>query len=122
MKITSIILALYLSQFSLAQTDSCKIMEMKRSEMNVIASNIANLNTTRTAEGGPYKRKSLVCNGQGCEIAESSEVLVKFQPDHPDANNLGYVTYPDIDLMKEITAMINANKEYEIAQKICSEM
>lgn len=47
----------------------------------------ANINTTRTPEGGPYRKKN-------CEVKESSKILTKYEPNHPDANEDGYVSYP----------------------------
>lgn len=110
-------------------------MAANRMRMNTISSNIANINTTRTPEGGPYRRKDIVfeaipdaknfgeiLTGSDKEInrVQVTDVLVdrkaplmKYEPDHPDANADGYVAYPNINLMEEMTNMIQATRAYE---------
>jgi len=94
-------------------------MENSRMAMNVISSNIANLNTTRTHDGSPYKRKEFVCENQTCKALEESKFVLKYLPDHPDADENGYVSFPDIDSLKEMEIMIQASREYEKAKKEC---
>lgn len=112
-------LAASLQSFASIQKDACKTRENTRHQMNIIASNMANLNTTRTPEGGPYRKKELICVGQSCEVKETFKVLTKYEPDHPDANANGYVSYPDINLTQEMKAMVEANRAYEEAAKNC---
>jgi flagellar basal-body rod protein FlgC len=104
--------------------------------MNAISSNIANINTTRTPEGGPYRRKDVVFEAmpeqksfgeilhsevdRNMNRVQVSDVLVdrgapmmKYEPNHPDANADGYVAYPNINLMEEMTNMIQATRAYE---------
>lgn len=112
-------------------------MAAQRMRMNTIASNIANINTTQTPEGGPYRRKDVVFEAMPDaknfgEIITSSDPagnfqrvqvtdvlsdrkapLLKYEPDHPDANPEGYVAYPNINLMEEMTNMIQASRSYE---------
>lgn len=112
-------------------------MAAQRMRMNTIASNIANINTTQTPEGGPYRRKDVVFEAMPDaknfgEIISSSDPagsfqrvqvtdvlsdrkapLLKYEPDHPDANQDGYVAYPNINLMEEMTNMIQASRSYE---------
>ncbi len=112
-------------------------MAAQRMRMNTIASNIANINTTQTPEGGPYRRKDVVFEAMPDaknfgEIITSTEPagnfqrvqvtdvisdrkapLLKYEPDHPDANADGYVAYPNINLMEEMTNMIQASRSYE---------
>src|SRR4051812_163773 len=111
-------------------------MTAQRMRMNTIASNIANINTLRTPEGGPYRRKDVVFEAMPdannfAEIVtktpdrdvnrvQVTDVLVdrkapllKYEPDHPDANEDGYVAYPNINLMEEMTNMIQATRSYE---------
>ncbi len=112
-------------------------MAAQRSRMNTISSNIANINTTRTPEGGAYRRKDVVLEampearnfgeilGVNSPRAEMQRVqvtdiisdrkapLMKYEPDHPDANEEGYVAYPNINLMEEMTNMIQATRSYE---------
>lgn len=101
------------------QGDACKTKENLRNKMNIISSNIANINTTRTPEGGPYREKKFICVDQKCEVREISKVLTVYEPHHPDANENGYVSYPDINLMQEMESMIQANRDFEKATKIC---
>ena len=112
-------------------------MAAQRMRMNTISSNIANINTTRTPEGGPYRRKDVVFEalpearnfgeifGASSPQSEMQRVqvtdvlsdrkapLLKYEPDHPDANAEGYVAYPNINLMEEMTNMIQATRAYE---------
>ncbi len=111
-------------------------MSANRQRLNTIASNIANVNTTRTAEGGPYRRKDIVFEAvqdarsfgeiltspedvatQRVQVADvlvdTSAPNMKFEPNHPEANEQGYVAYPNIDLMTEMTNMIQATRAYE---------
>lgn len=112
-------------------------MTAQRARMNSIASNIANINTTQTPEGGPYRRKDVVFEaipdsqsfgdiiGANDPKADFNRVqvsdvvydkkapLLKFEPNHPDANEEGYVAYPNVNLMEEMTNMIQASRSYE---------
>lgn len=112
-------------------------MAAQRMRMNTISSNIANINTTRTPEGGAYRRKDVVFESMP-EVKNFGEILgatspqadmqrvqvtdiisdkkaplMKYEPDHPDANADGYVAYPNINLMEEMTNMIQATRAYE---------
>lgn len=101
-----------------------------------ISSNIANEKTTRTAEGGPYRRKEVVFGseparenfsdilegelGENAQSVHATEVLstdkapiLKYEPNHPDANEEGYVAYPNINVMEEMADMISASRSYE---------
>jgi flagellar basal body rod protein FlgC len=95
--------------FSTAASADCKQMQNLRLEMNITASNIVNVNTTRTPEGGAYKRKELV----DLEIVERAQFLEKYYPDHVDADEYGYVTFPDIKIEVEIARMLELTREYE---------
>lgn len=112
-------------------------MAAQRARMNTISSNIANINTTKTPEGGPYRRKDVVFEampdgktfgdivGVNDPKKDFSRVqvtdvvydkkgpLMKYEPGHPDANDDGYVAYPNINLMEEMTNMIQATRSYE---------
>jgi flagellar basal-body rod protein FlgC len=111
-------------------------LSAQRARMNALSSNLANINTTRTPEGGPYKKKNVVfeatnggelfgdvfqnkVNGnlKGVKVAEISEdhnaVRLKYDPSHPDANEEGYVALPDINMMKEMVDMLEAKRSYE---------
>ena len=112
-------------------------MAAQRMRMNTISSNIANINTTQTPEGGPYRRKDVVFEAmpeaksfgdiimttdpradmqrvQVVDVVSDRKApLMKYEPDHPDANPDGYVAYPNINLMEEMTNMIQATRAYE---------
>ena len=107
-----------------------------RKRMGAISSNIANAQTTRTAEGGPYRKKEVVFGSEparesfgeilegeldekaqsvhATEVVSSNKPpILKYEPDHPDANKDGYVAYPDINVMEEMADMISASRAYE---------
>jgi flagellar basal-body rod protein FlgC len=111
-------------------------MSANRLRMNTISSNIANINTTRSPEGGPYRKKEVIFEAipdfrnfgemikvkpnenlqrvQVSDIAVDRKApLLKYEPDHPDANEEGWVAYPNINLMEEMTNMIQATRAYE---------
>ncbi|MBO8154779.1 flagellar basal body rod protein FlgC [Thermovirga sp.] len=93
--------------------------------MDVISENLANVNTTRTAEGGPYKRKVPIFEEKLDEAMEASGVKVKeiatdqsaprmvYDPGHPDANDDGYVAYPNVSVVREMADMMAASRAYE---------
>ena len=111
-------------------------MKAQRTYMNVISMNLANVKTTRTPEGGPYRRKSVAFAAtpihnpfdKALENAEDRElkgVVVRgivndkrpmkqvYEPGHPDANKEGYVSYPDINVVEEMANMITTMRSYE---------
>lgn len=111
-------------------------MNAQRTRMNTISSNIANINTLNTPEGGPYRRKDVVLEAlpeaksfsqmlltdpnksvnrvQVTDIhVDTGAPLMKFEPDHPNADENGYVAYPNINLMEEMANMIQATRAYE---------
>ena len=122
--------------FSTAMRVSSSGLSAQRLRMNTISSNIANINTTRTPEGGAYRRKDVVFeaipeaksfgdvlttlperNIQRVQVtdvvSDRKAPLLKYEPDHPDADERGYVAYPNINLMEEMTNMIQATRSYE---------
>jgi flagellar basal-body rod protein FlgC len=105
-----------------------------RVHMEIISSNLANINTTRTETGGAYRRKipvfgekqisfqealdgarSKISGGiEIKEIAEDQSPLPKvYNPGHPDADNEGYVTLPNVSMAKEMVDMVYVSKVYE---------
>jgi len=109
-------------------------MEAQRLRMNIIASNLANVETTRTADGGAYRRKDIVFAAQKPEfggllqnsmdrfrsgvevvgIVEDQRPLKQaYEPNHPDADANGYVAYPNINAAEEMVNMISATRSYE---------
>ena len=94
----------------------------QRYRMDVIAENVANANNTRTADGSPYKRKVVTFeekNGSYEKFdtifgrANSSEGNMVYDPAHPDADENGYVTYPNVNIITEMTNLIDASRSYE---------
>ena len=104
--------------------------------LQVVGQNLANANTTRTPEGGPYKRKDVIFAAQsqgesfksmlqsGMKAALSAvsvagivegerEPQLKYQPGHPDANAEGYVATPNINVIEEMVNMVSATRSYE---------
>jgi len=112
-------------------------MTVQRLRMDVIAQNVANMNTTRTADGGPYRRR-LVAVQENIESIPFSQHLARsrdafrgkgvkataivedptpfkrvYDPGHPDADEEGYVLMPNVDTLKEMVDMISATRSYE---------
>lgn len=122
--------------FSKAMRISSSGLAAQRMRMNTISSNLANINTTRTPEGGPYRRKDVVLEAMP-EAKNFGEVItslpdrnldrvqvtdinvdrgapiMKYEPNHPDAGPDGYVAYPNINMMEEMANMIQATRSYE---------
>ncbi len=107
-------LILFTSFFANADFSDCqKMLNCSRINMGVISSNIANINTTRTPEGGPYQRQEIDCSDTTFKIIKRQSFLLKFEPGHVDADEHGYVEYPDIELMDEISNLIKVTRDYE---------
>ena len=108
----------------------------QRNRMNIIAMNLSHMHTTRTPQGGPYRRKMPVFaadplftgfNGklknnldremedvQIPEIVEDQrDFKMVFDPSHPDADEFGYVLMPNINVVEEMVDMISAKRSYE---------
>jgi flagellar basal-body rod protein FlgC len=107
-------------------------LSAQRTRMEVVAANLANARTTRTPEGGPYRRKSPVFVATPVphafgdvlgsalravrveRIAEDPAPPVKrYEPGHPDADAAGYVAYPNVDPVQEMVDMLSATRTYE---------
>ncbi|WP_094607661.1 Flagellar basal-body rod protein FlgC [Sporomusa silvacetica DSM 10669] len=110
-------------------------MTAERLRMDVISNNIANANTTRTAEGGPYRRQMVVFEprseqasfgqmlsqqmdtGDGVRVTgitkDTTPFKLMYDPNHPDANKEGYVEMPNISIVSEMVDMITASRAYE---------
>ena len=87
-------------------------MTAQRVKMDTVASNIANINTTRQADGskGVYVKKDVSFR----TIYEAEDgVKTVYDPSHPDADEEGYVDLPNINLVEEMVGMISASKAYE---------
>ena len=113
-------------------------MTAQRLRMDVISENIANANTTRTKEGGAYVRKNVVLTEKitpthtfgevlnrtigGVSTGVKATAIVKdtdtdmnlvYDPSHPDADENGYVLYPNVNIVTEMTNLIDASRAYE---------
>lgn len=107
-------------------------LTVQRQRMNVIASNIANVHATRTASGEPYRRRELIVASEPVEsfqdtlvseslkLASVSEVRQSqapfrqaYEPNNPDADEKGYVQYPNVSLMEEMVNQMLATNAYQ---------
>ncbi|MEE2987133.1 MAG: flagellar basal body rod protein FlgC [Nitrospinota bacterium] len=111
-------------------------LSAQRKRMETIASNLANIETTRTPDGGPYRRKDVVITALPVEdgfgsvlqnelgeslaqplvtdvIEDQSEPKLVYNPDHPDANETGYVSMPNVDLMSEMVNLMTSTNSFE---------
>ena len=111
-------------------------LSAQRLRMNLISSNLANVNTTQTPEGGPYRRKDAIFTSQRLQSSskralaaqtahepvavkvagifeDDSLPIKKHDPQHPDADAQGYVAYPNINVTEEMVNMISASRSYE---------
>ena len=110
----------------------------QRQRLDIVAENIANANTTRTEDGGPYRRKIVTLEEKpvstfqseinsrlrkyesekgGVRVSQVTEdqrdLEPVYDPDHPDANEEGYVMIPNVDLVKETVDGMSATRSYE---------
>ncbi len=107
-----------------------------KKRMAASSSNIANAQVTRTAQGGPDQPKDVVLGSEPAresfseilegEMEEKAQAvhateivnknkapILKYEPNHPDANAEGYVAYPNVNVMEEMANMIEASRAYE---------
>jgi flagellar basal-body rod protein FlgC len=113
---------------------SASALSAQRTRLNVISGNLANVGTTRTPEGGPYRKRDVVFkssenmfddqlqqeldkNVQGVEVAQiqpnSRAFRTIYQPGHPDADENGMLTLPNVNVMEEVVDMMTAMRCYE---------
>lgn len=116
-------------------------LSAQRTRLNIISQNLANAQTTRTADGGPYRRQVTVFSAvpftnhleqaiQHQNAAKPNQEMEKgvlvdgiepddtpfrqvYDPSHPDANKDGYVEYPNVNTITEMVNLINATRSYE---------
>ncbi len=122
----------------LAISGSALAAERQRSE--VIATNLANAETTRTDEGGPYRRREVVFSAPGSSafrlafasstqhmlgptrgsvrisqvLSDDSEPSMRYEPGHPDANEKGFVAYPNINPVQEMVDLMGSVRAYQL--------
>jgi flagellar basal-body rod protein FlgC len=122
----------YLNAFRISASG----MTAQRLRMNIATSNLANINTTRARNGGPYRRKDVVFESQPLPgsfrnalqssmsrkltevkvsgiIEDPRPPVSKYDPQHPDADSKGYIKVPRINLMEEMVNMMSATRSYE---------
>jgi flagellar basal-body rod protein FlgC len=109
-------------------------LKAQRTRMETVATNIANVHTTRTEEGGPFRKRDVVFStfdvsenssfgsllqqkAEGVTVEDVVESTKPFEqthdPFHPDADADGYVTFPNVNVMEEMADMIVATRAYE---------
>lgn len=111
----------------------------ERQRAEVVTSNMANSETTRTPEGGPYRRKEVVFGSTGNSfrmmlagaqrsnfllqassvqvadvVEDPSDPIMRYEPNHPDANKDGYVAYPNINPVQEMVDLMGAVRAYQM--------
>jgi flagellar basal-body rod protein FlgC len=111
-------------------------LDAQRARLAVVSSNLANVQTTRTPEGGPYRRRDVVFTATPVAPRFESELAARlnevnhgvevsgvvtdprplktlYEPGHPDADENGYVRYPNVNPMEEMVNMMSALRSYE---------
>jgi flagellar basal-body rod protein FlgC len=119
-----------------AMATSASGLDAQRLRMDVIASNLANVHSTRTPQGGPYRRRDVVFatapypgsfndllrislgpqlqSVQVIGVVEDPRALkTVYDPQHPDADEQGYVTFPNVTVLEEMVNLISATRSYE---------
>lgn len=123
--------------FLSAMEASSSGMAAQRFRINIISGNIANSQTTRTPAGGPYRRRDVVFGALPRQrtfeeelrarvlpdeplhakvlgvVVDQRPPILRFDPSHPDANEEGYVAFPNINPMEELVNMMLASRSYE---------
>lgn len=113
---------------------SSSALKAQRIRLNTVSANLANIETTQTPEGGPYRKKDVVFTTAGKPFEERlansmrgavqgvqvSRIMTSpeppkmvYDPAHPDAGDDGYVAMPDINVMDEVVDMMSASRAYE---------
>jgi len=104
----------------------------QRTRMEVVSSNLANARTTRSPEGGPYRRREPIFAAQPFErslddvvgrglrsvrlvtvVQDPAPLPLRYEPGHPDADERGFVAYPNVDPVREMVDMLSATRSYE---------
>jgi flagellar basal-body rod protein FlgC len=91
-------------------------MSTQQQFMEAISANIANAETTRTAEGGPYRRRVAVSEGSGTQVRVVNDTTpgrMVYDPGHPDADASGYVRMPNVDIATETVDLMIARRMHE---------
>ena len=125
--------------FLTAMETSSSGLAAQRFRMNIISTNIANAQTTRTPQGGPYRRRDVIfgalpaprtfeqelrslMDGRGYEpihvkvlgvAVDERPPILRYDPSHPDSNEEGYVAFPNINPVEEMVNLTLASRSYE---------
>ena len=122
--------------FSEAMRIAASGMSAQRLRLNLLSSNLANIHTTRSETGGPYRRRDAIFRAtnvmperfedilseveenhlRGVEVERvisSSKIRQAFDPHHPDADADGYVSFPDINIVEEMVDLLQTTRTYE---------
>jgi flagellar basal-body rod protein FlgC len=122
--------------FMTALDVSATALSTERTRINIISMNLANAKTTRTVEGGPYRRRSVVQEAmpmdadfkkqmqsaldkemRGVRVSgiaiDARPAKLVYEPGHPDADENGYVAYPDINVVEEMAHLMTSQRGYE---------
>jgi flagellar basal-body rod protein FlgC len=114
-------------------------LNAQRTRAEVVAGNMANAESTRTPEGGPYQRKEVVLQSQGPSsfrmqlagavsqpgnaasgvavrsiVTDTATPIMRYEPSHPDADSNGFVAYPNINPVLEMTDLMGAARGYQM--------
>lgn len=115
---------------------SASALTAQRRRLELLVTNLANSQTTRTDEGGPYQRKEVIFSAKSVEpfwkvlaeldgepdlegvevteiIKDDRPPILKYEPGHPDADANGYVAYPNVNPMEEMANLMAASRSYE---------
>lgn len=124
--------------FFTAMEVSASGLGAERVRMNIASSNLANVNTTSTPQGGPYQRRDVVLSSRAVKstrvaggaaggffsevvqavsvdgvVADQTPPRLEYDPGHPDADPDGYVAYANVNIVEEMVDMITASRAYE---------
>jgi flagellar basal-body rod protein FlgC len=91
-------------------------MSVQQQFIEAISANIANAETTRTAEGGPYRRQIAVAEGDNTQVrvvGDKTQGRLVYDPGHPDADDKGYVRMPNVDIASETVDLMIARRMHE---------
>lgn len=125
---------------------SAQAMTAQRERLEAATANLANSNTTRTSEGGPYRRRDVVFEALPIEppitgfndifvsfrreqnmlpsvratsfTAQQDNGVKRYQPDHPDADSEGYLRMPDVDPLEEMVNVMSASRAFEASATV----
>lgn len=116
---------------------SASALTAQRRRLELLVTNMANAQTTRTPEGGPYRRKDVVFASEPVRpfwqvlmeigeneslsegvtvrevVTDNSPPVLKYEPGHPDANAEGYVAYPNVNPLEEMANLLSATRSFE---------